>query len=1398
MKKVVFTALALMLMLTVSAQVRPVYEVTKPSNTNTQSFAYLMAKLGLYIPSGNRPVDTSHIHKPALYYQVDPVTHLGTLGVIDSACNCFIPYAKASGSANFIAFDGTQVGNLVAANSNFLATYNPATNKISFMPGFVQYNPANSRFEATSGNWFWAGSLEAGSLKLNGGINARANSNYINELHVLNKLYASNLPGEGGFTPSDYFLGLRSGDSVVSKVNIAEITRYAGSDTSVVNNYVNKTKYTSDSTSAATLIAGKENFANKGIANGYAGLDGGGKVPLSQLPANLLQYMGQWNPTTNTPTLVNGTGTTGNVYEASTSGSHDFGAGSISFQQGDFVIYNGTTWELSAGVDRVTSVNGQQGLVILNTDKVSEGSTNQYFTTARALAATSGTYVNLTGDQSIPGVKTFTNGLNVYGGNLTAGSIITQNGSNVGIFNGVNQFGAINVQNDLSATPYFQASGNYRIITNYGTTPGTPSGSTQTFTFNNNSITRSSDAKLVLWQGDNVSNLVNDAGYVTTSGITTTVAGLRTIINPQSSVYQTTDYGGGQWYWNSTDTRTDNTGTILQVTGFSTGRFNRIYAGNTIYASWFGAKADGVTDDFQALQNAINFLNGNGTVILPIGIIYLNYANGGGLKLPTNATGLTISGDNQFTTILKASINVPRAFDLVGVNSTSTNTYQNITIKNIGFNENNIQSSSYGSQVTSSTTVTAGTTGNYTVTVGSTAGFASSGIIFFSAANTGLKNTWRQFTVLNSTQISVLLNATENITSGDLLAPACVNHVFFGSNGDNYTTVNNYNINYANITIEHINIFNVPTEIGQSFTNVATGKRIGIDINTRTAPGYTGILTIKNIFVKDVTINGGANGIGIYSSTFPNASNVYFSKISIKDCYHNTLITPTTNWGGFNYLLVNSGWGSDILVENCKGYGSSDVGIESDGSDNILVKDTYIANAFGSGFFSTNYNYPASSSGPFSTTLNGNQGSGSTTFVLTAVPTTVPTSGWATIGGTELVYYTLRYNSNTMTVQRGLNGFTPIAHNTGETIIFFDANRQLVKYENCRYENTLLGAGAGPGWFQLRNTIFPVPNIAINNCFYLRKTTQLGYNGEAIALRGHRQSLLINNFSGTVDGIYHTTDDGAVASSINIIDLDGVTGGAMPPMIEKLRNIDLKVSGTLDNGSISKAQYQSIVWLNGNHFIDAKGIAINSNFLNTSGAQTFGLHLGYQTNSISGNISDFKFVSTGDPVPIGIYTTGTTTIGKLTIDNPDFLQMNFGANSANSNYRPWLFYNSANIFVNNARHATGSTLPSAGRAQHSVNVTSATYSASFDDGVIFVNYAGAVAITLPQVTTSSGAQPNTGAALTIIDISGATSTNHITINAASGENISGSSTNVIVTNYGQVQLTAYLTGWVAK
>jgi hypothetical protein len=154
----------------------------------------------------------------------------------------------------------------------------------------------------------------------------------------------------------------------------------------VVSSSVTSTElgYVSGVTSALqTQLGNKIESSLIGANNGVASLDGGGKVPSSQLPSTLMDYLGMYNATTNSPALIDGTGSTGDVYEVNVAGTQDFGSGNITFVVGDWVVYNGTIWEKSINSNSVVSVNSQTGIVVLDTDDISEG-TALYFTDERA------------------------------------------------------------------------------------------------------------------------------------------------------------------------------------------------------------------------------------------------------------------------------------------------------------------------------------------------------------------------------------------------------------------------------------------------------------------------------------------------------------------------------------------------------------------------------------------------------------------------------------------------------------------------------------------------------------------------------------------------------------------------------------------------------------------------------------------------------------------------------------------------------------------------------------------------------------------------------------------------------------------------------------------------------
>jgi len=85
--------------------------------------------------------------------------------------------------------------------------------------------------------------------------------------------------------------------------------------------------------------------------------------------ASPMIYQGTWNANTNTPTLTSGTGTKGYVYRVTTSGSTNID-GVTDWKSGDFIVFNGTTWDKWDATDAVTSVNGYTGAVVLTKSDV--------------------------------------------------------------------------------------------------------------------------------------------------------------------------------------------------------------------------------------------------------------------------------------------------------------------------------------------------------------------------------------------------------------------------------------------------------------------------------------------------------------------------------------------------------------------------------------------------------------------------------------------------------------------------------------------------------------------------------------------------------------------------------------------------------------------------------------------------------------------------------------------------------------------------------------------------------------------------------------------------------------------------------------------------------------------
>jgi Collagen triple helix repeat (20 copies)/Chaperone of endosialidase len=180
--------------------------------------------------------------------------------------------------------------------------------------------------------------------------------------------------------------------------------------------------------------------AQKAANNGLATLDGSGKVPQSQLPGSVLgstYTKNDLNTTTGNKCTDIAAAVQGDICIAN-SENKTYVLGTA----GGTVAAN---WTQLLFPISVTSVNGQTGVVSLNTSNISE-STNLYYTDARARSAISVsgtplTYNATTGVLSINAANTTTSGFlsstdwntfnNKLGTTLTSGNIFVGNASNV-------------------------------------------------------------------------------------------------------------------------------------------------------------------------------------------------------------------------------------------------------------------------------------------------------------------------------------------------------------------------------------------------------------------------------------------------------------------------------------------------------------------------------------------------------------------------------------------------------------------------------------------------------------------------------------------------------------------------------------------------------------------------------------------------------------------------------------------------------------------------------------------------------------------------------------------------------------------------------------------------------
>lgn len=102
-------------------------------------------------------------------------------------------------------------------------------------------------------------------------------------------------------------------------------------------------------------------LSQKGSANGVAELDVDSKILISQLPDAILgamKYQGTWDASGSYPLSPE----QGDYWVTNIAGSPETG---IEFEIGDWLVYNGTSWDKIDNSDKVSSVAGKTGVVTL-------------------------------------------------------------------------------------------------------------------------------------------------------------------------------------------------------------------------------------------------------------------------------------------------------------------------------------------------------------------------------------------------------------------------------------------------------------------------------------------------------------------------------------------------------------------------------------------------------------------------------------------------------------------------------------------------------------------------------------------------------------------------------------------------------------------------------------------------------------------------------------------------------------------------------------------------------------------------------------------------------------------------------------------------------------------------
>jgi hypothetical protein len=555
------------------------------------------------------------------------------------------------------------------------------------------------------------------------------------------------------------------------------------------------------------------------------------------------------------------------------------------------------------------------------------------------------------------------------------------------------------------------------------------------------------------------------------------------------------------------------------------------------YVTDYGVIADG-----EEHNNVANLLDcfaacaaaGGGVILLPAGTIATSdadlgtvtadsgnsYVNNGGIPLPED-TPLTVEGQGVGLTILRFSAGFTRGFDFWW--EADGQNYQNITIRGITFDRDDLRSADIAplTAVTSTVTLVAD---NWTTVPGLSAEvFKNAQIAFLPATNTGTaKNLLIWFRIFEGkVQLGNLLGGGDlTLKAGDYVGAGLTGHTIAGCMGVGYFRPGN-SMTIDNVLIEDCEATNIYTyqtaNDGERASDYGTGGVAFWIRKTTTAASVT------NLTCRRVKLYGGAYGFNVVGDT-----GTWFDNIWFEDCFHDTMVLPTRNSFSLNYMVGASGYVGRCGVARCTGRRSWDVGVEFDQAWEAYEIDCVWEDCWSSVYRTTFVPPARTSEGPPTAVLNngGTLTAGATTLTVTALPDDVDRHGLALIDS-ELVWYQVVNAAGTAwNIWRGINGSAVATHADGATVTFVQTDKtRMYSIRSTVRNREIFSAGTGRPWLTFENNSLPLPPLAVRDA----QVTLVGgsfIEGQVMKTQGWCPEIDIQGLRVTQSGLNSTESSG--------------------------------------------------------------------------------------------------------------------------------------------------------------------------------------------------------------------------------------------------------------------------------